>query len=155
MGPDPVDGRTPRAAAIEYRVTMLALLMAVSLQGTPGATCRSVGLEPQRTWRFERLDGTWQVAHWRGTAARNAVRVTLPTGTTVQLTEEALNVKARSSNGGIAVALTGAPAQARLDIYVSYELEVNVDTSLTPAIDDLNTEGAIAVRCDVTAQPPG
>ena len=41
---------------------------------------------------------------------------------------------------------------ARLDIYVSYELEVNVDTSLTPAIDELNTEGPIGVRCQVVAR---
>ena len=58
-------------------------------------------------------------------------------------------LKARTSNGGIDVALSGTPAQARLDIYVSYELEVNVDTSLTPAIDDLNTDGPIGVRCEV------
>jgi hypothetical protein len=153
MGRDPVDGRTPRAAAIEYRVTMLALLMAVSLQATSGATCRSVGLEPQRTWQFEKSDETWHVAHWRGAAARDPVRVALPAATTVQLTGEAVSIKARSSNGGVVVALTGVPTQARLDIYVSYELEVNVDTSLTPAIDDLNTEGAIGVRCDVTPAP--
>ena len=58
-------------------------------------------------------------------------------------------ITARTSNGGIDVALGGTPAQARLDIYVSYELEVNVDTSLTPAIDDLNTEGRVGVICDV------
>ena len=48
---------------------------------------------------------------------------------------------------------TGTPAQARLDIYVSYELEVNVDASLTPAIDDLNTDGPIGVRCEIISQP--
>ena len=48
--------------------------------------------------------------------------------------------------------MSGRPADARLDIYVSYELEVNVDTSLTPAIDELNTEGPIGVRCQVVAR---
>ena len=36
---------------------------------------------------------------------------------------------------------------------MSYELEVNVDTSLTPAIDDLNTDGPIGVRCEIASQP--
>ena len=62
---------------------------------------------------------------------KEATRVALPATASVQLTGEAVSVRARTSNGGIDVMLTGPPAQARLDIYVSYELEVNVDTSLT------------------------
>jgi hypothetical protein len=77
--------------------------------------------------------------------------VSLPASAAVQLTTEVVSVKARTSNGGIDVSLAGTPARAQLDIYVSYELEVNVDTSLTPAIDDLNTDGPIGVTCDVAA----
>ena len=80
---------------------------------------------------------------------KESARVALPASASVQLTGEALSVRARTSNGGIDVNLTGTPAQARLDIYVSYELEVNVDAALTPAIDDLNTDGPLAVRCEV------
>ena len=81
---------------------------------------------------------------------KDSTRVALPASASVQLTGETVSVRARTSNGGIDVNLTGTPAQARLDIYVSYELEVNVDASLTPAIDDLNTDGPIGVRCEVT-----
>jgi hypothetical protein len=125
------------------------LLMAAALQAPPGATCRSVGLDPARTWQFRRAGEAWEVVHWRGTATKESSRVTLPASASVQLTNEAVRVKARTSNGGIDVTLTGSPAEARLDIYVSYELEVNVDASLTPAIDELNTDGPIGVRCDV------
>jgi hypothetical protein len=81
---------------------------------------------------------------------KDATTVALPATASVQLTPATVSVKARTSNGGIDVALAGPPNEARLDMYVNYELEVNVDTSLTPAIDDLNTEGPIGVRCEVT-----
>jgi hypothetical protein len=136
------------------RVTMwTALLIAAALQMPAGATCRSAGLDPPRTWQFRRTGEAWEVVHWKGTAMNEAARVALPSTASVQLTSEEVRVRARTSNGGIDVNLTGRPAQARLDIYVSYELEVNVDASLTPAIDDLNTDGPIAVRCEIVSQP--
>ncbi len=92
----------------------------------------------------------WQVTHWRGATQKDAVRLVAPG----QRRTCACRATRSTSRHGPATAastsaLSGAPAQARLDIYVSYELEVNVDTSLTPAIDDLNTDGPIGVRCDV------
>ena len=125
------------------------LLMTAALQASAGATCQSVGLDPPRTWQFRRTGETWEVVHWKGTASKESTRVVLPSSASVQLTGEAVRVRARTSNGGIDVTLTGSAAQARLDVYVSYELEVNVDASLTPAIDDLNTDGPIGVRCEV------
>ena len=41
--------------------------------------------------------------------------------------------------------LGGSPQAATLDAYVSYELEVNVDASLTPAIDEIDTDGPVVV----------
>jgi hypothetical protein len=108
-----------------------------------------VGLDPERTWRFDKPGPAWQVTHWRGATQKDVVRLALPANAVVRLSREAVDVTARTSNGGIDIRLSGAPAQAQLDIYVSYELEVNVDSSLTPAIDDLNTDGPVGVRCDV------
>ena len=116
---------------------------------TPRATCRTIGVDPARTWSIERADGRWHVSHWRGADSTATARLALPLSADVRLTSTAVRVRARTSNGGIDVTLTGAPAAATLDIYVSYELEVNVDASLTPKIDDLNTDGPIGVRCDV------
>jgi len=108
-----------------------------------------VGLEPERTWQFAKPGPVWQVMHWRGANQKDVVRLSLPANAVVRLSRAVVDVTARTSNGGIDVRLSGPPAQARLDIYVSYELEVNVDSSLTPAIDDLNTDGPVGVRCDV------
>ena len=127
-----------------------AILVIAVLQAPPRATCTSVGLDPARTWQFRRTGEAWEVAHWTGTNAMRATRVALPPSAIVQVNGKAVRVRARTSNGGIDVTLTGSPANARLDVYVSYELEVNVDASLTPAIDELNTDGPIGVRCEVT-----
>lgn len=124
-------------------------LSAWLLQPAVSATCVSLGLDPQRTWHFENRGTTWRVSHWRGTRPKDAVGVTLPTATRVQLSGQSVDVKGRTSNGGIDVSLSGPPQSAQLDIYVSYELEVNVDTSLTPAIDELNTDGPTGVSCEV------
>jgi len=132
---------------------LTTFLLALALQVTYPATCRSIGLEPTRTWRFEKDGATWRVTHWRGADLANAVSVALPGTATVLLARDAVRVKARSSNGGIDVALAGTPALARLDVYVSYELEVNVDASLTPAIDQLTTESPLGVRCELSAHP--
>lgn len=134
------------------RAAAVAAWLAVGLgvaQPQPSATCVGVGIEPQRTWRIERRGAAWQIAHWRGADSTRAVRLALPPAAVVSLDARTVSVRARTSNGGIDVTLDGTPASARLDIYVSYELEVNVDSSLTPAIDDLNTEGPVGVRCGV------
>jgi hypothetical protein len=115
----------------------------------PVATCRSLGVDPARTWRIERAGERWQVSHWRADRSTDVALVSLPASADVRLTSTAVDVRAKTSNGGIDVTLKGTPASATLDIYVSYELEVNVDASLTPKIDDLNTDGPLAVRCDL------
>ena len=127
-------------------------LWIAAIMVAPSAVCTSIGLDPPRTWRFEQRGDTWQVVHWRGTEAPRAVKLAMPATARARFANDVVEFKARTSNGGIDIALTGAPDDARLDIYVSYELEVNVDTSLTPSIDELNTEGPVGVRCRVT--PP-
>ena len=127
-------------------------LAAATTQSDGTAVCTSIGLDPPRTWRFEKQGQTWQVVHWRGADRQHAVKLAMPANARARLATDVVDFKARTSNGGIDVSLSGSPNDARLDIYVSYELEVNVDTSLTPSIDELNTEGAIGVRCTVPAR---
>ena len=136
-------------ALLPALVAASALLL---IQPAPSATCRTIGVEPQRTWRFARDGAQWQVAHWTGAAEKAAVRVALPAAAVVRLSPTDVHVRARTSNGGIDVALSGTADAATLDIYVSYELEVNVDTSLTPRIDELNTDGPVGVRCEVVGR---
>lgn len=140
-------------------ITLVVLLAALGTHAAPAgvqpaaatATCRSVGLDPARTWRLERKGVGWRIAHWRGGQdGAGAVSVALPASSEVRLSTQAIAVRGKTSNGGIDVTLTGTPAAATLDVYVSYELEVNVDAALTPAIDELNTDGPIGVRCEIT-----
>ncbi len=140
----------PNAIAVIAAATVFVAGEApAAAQAPASAVCRSVGLEPERTWLFDKPGAQWQVTHWRGATRNGAVRLTLPSQADVRLASDAVAISARTSNGGIDVSLTGSPGKARLDIYVSYELEVNVDSSLTPAIDDLNTDGPIGVRCEI------
>jgi hypothetical protein len=126
------------------------LVIALALQAAPpAATCRSVGLDPPRTWHFDKPGAAWQVTHWRGATRQGEVRLVLPLNAMVDLSKDRVTITARTSNGGIDVALAGTPERAQLDIYVSYELEVNVDASLTPAIDAINTEGRLGVTCEI------
>lgn len=145
---------TQRRVDERYSSTVLSVAATMVLSFMPlgasqTATCRSVALDPVRTWRIERTGALWQVSHWRGPIVTDVARVSLPASADVRLSATALHVRAKTSNGGIDVTLAGTTASATLDVYVSYELEVNVDASLTPKIDDLNTEGPVGVRCEV------
>lgn len=133
---------------LPYVSAVLAVLGVWQADGAV-ATCRSVGVDPVRTWQFEKPGPRWQVSHWRGDEAKDIVRVLLPAAAEVRLSPTLVHVRGKTSNGGIDVTLEGPPESARLDVYVSYELEVNVDATLTPRIDDLNTEGPLGVRCVV------
>jgi hypothetical protein len=121
---------------------------ALAAQSPSGIVCRSVNAEVSRTWRFERAGTRWVVTHARG--RERPVRLTLPESTESRVTASEIHLKGKTSNGGIDVTLRGSPQAATLDAYVSYELEVNVDASLTPAIDEIDTDGPVGVRCDVS-----
>ena len=49
-------------------VAGLAAIDGVTFAAQAGGTvvCTSVGLDPQRSWRFEPRGETWRVIHWRG-----------------------------------------------------------------------------------------
>jgi len=118
-------------------------------QAPTALTCRGLDSGATRIWEFSRAKGRWQLAHWREGRPQDAVRLLLPRATEAVLTPP-LTLAGRTSNGGIDVALRGPASAAVLDVYVSYELEVNVDASLTPRIDELNTNGPTGVRCEIT-----
>jgi hypothetical protein len=54
----------------------------------------------------------------------------------------------RTANGGRAVTLDAAnEGPSTLDVFVNFELEVNVERDLDRAVDAMNTEGPLAVVC--------
>lgn len=107
--------------------------------------CRSIALDPVRTWTFSSRADTWRVTHQLQGRTRRASLV-LPKAA-VRLTADAISVRSRTANGGIDLTLNGPWARATLDAYISYELEVNVDASLTPDIDEIATESPTGVAC--------
>lgn len=107
--------------------------------------CRSIGLDPPRTWTFTRHDATWRVTHQEEGLTRRATLV-LPSPAVTQ-TGTTVHIRARTANGGIDITLDGPWGRATLDAYVNYELEVNVDVSLTPDIDAIATEAPTGVAC--------
>lgn len=108
--------------------------------------CRSIALDPVRTWTFSSRAGTWRVTHQLQGRTRRASLMLAKASVT--LTADAVSVRARTANGGIDLTLNGPWARATLDAYVSYELEVNVDASLTPDIDEIATESPTGVACE-------
>lgn len=130
---------------------MLALLLLPWLAAqAPSAApdpvvCRSIGLDPVRVWTFEPAGDTWRVTHQVEGAARRAV-LRLPNAQAT-FTSESAHLRSRTANGGIDITLSGPRERATLDAYVNYELEVNVDASLTPDMDDIDTDGPVGVSC--------
>jgi len=60
----------------------------------------------------------------------------------------------RSANGGRAVSIDArAPGASTLDVFVNFELEVNVERDLDRAVDAMNTGGPLAVTCMRGAEP--
>ncbi len=108
-------------------------------------SCRSIGIAPERTWTFEPVAGTWRVTHTVAGVARR-VSLDLPNATAT-LGDSTISLRARTANGGIDVTLSGPWDRATLDAYVNYELEVNVDASLTPEIDEISTDMPLGVSC--------
>ncbi len=106
--------------------------------------CTSIGLDPERTWTFEPQQDTWRVTHSAAGQSHRAMLV-LPNATASF--GETISLRARTANGGIDVTLSGSWQRATLDAYVNYELEVNVDVSLTPDIDEISTDAPTGVRC--------
>lgn len=143
------------SVALLAAVAGVAGQLAAPLAAGAGATCRSLGVDPVRTWQFARVADRWEVRHWAGEPRRNVVRLVLPASAAAAFSGQAVSVRAHTSNGGIDITLRGTAANAVLDVYVSYELEVNVDTSLSPGIDALNTEGPMSVRCEVPGTTEG
>ena len=60
-----------------------------------------------------------------------------------------LRLTSASKNGGLAVEHAAEAEHSRLDVFVNFELEVNVWRDLSPEVEQMNTESAAGVRCRV------
>jgi hypothetical protein len=149
----------PRAAG---GLTFLLLLPPVAAEGgqmPPPAdeprysvTCQVPDDEKARVYRLSSPGGqaSWEIAV-RSTETRDAwVRLDLP-GAEPRVGGPDVDLDYRTANGGIIVKLEARDGEASLDVYVSYELEVNIHPDLSPQVDLLNSDGRLVGLTCTTA----
>lgn len=75
-------------------------------------------------------------------------------GARVERSADRLRITSRSPNGGLAVEIDAGADTSALDVFVNYELEVNVWRDLSPDVEHMNTDGPISrVTCRLAPQP--
>lgn len=129
-------------------VTMLelALIMQVTCTGTGPAEGRQFVLDrpvADRPWRLSYRDR--EHPRWLRVPLDGAVPV---------IGEHTATLQYRNANGGRQIQLDVAPGRARLDVYVDYGLDVNIEPDLDPDVDLMNTEGPLTtLTCTITRAP--
>jgi hypothetical protein len=118
-------------------------------------TCRVPEDPAGREWSLAREgppdSSRWVLLFRRGAAASTPVRLPLPSAAPT-VSAERVELDFHSANGGRSVTLSaGAAGPSRLDVFVNFELEVNVERDLDRAVDAMNTDGPITVTCTLTA----
>jgi hypothetical protein len=96
----------------------------------------------------------WQLS-MRDRESKDAwIHLALP-GASPAITAAAAKLSYRNANGGRQVELEVGPAASRLDVWVDYGLDVNIEPDLDPRVDRLNTHGPItALTCTIGARTP-
>jgi hypothetical protein len=112
--------------------------------------CSGAGPAAGREFVFDRpaADRPWRLSY-RDREHPQWVRLWLP-GATPEIGEGTARVKYRNANGGRQVELEVTPAGSRLDVYVDYGLDVNIEPDLSPDVDLMNTNGPLtSLQCRV------
>ena len=124
------------------------LLLAQVAGGETLATCNAPGDPQQRQWSLVRRDGALIVVF--RSKALDKPQVELPIGDAQAVTDDSsISVSFASANGGRAIEWRIVDGFTRLDLRVNHGLEVNVEHDLDPAVDLMNTEGALLVSCEI------
>jgi hypothetical protein len=66
---------------------------------------------------------------------------------------DAWTLASDSANGGVRVRIEARGNTSTLDVFVNYELEVNVWRDLQPDVDRMNTDGPQLMTCRVLSEP--
>lgn len=133
---------------------MPAVLLWLSLQpppASPAVRCDGIGVAAGRQFVIERPapDAAWQL-RYRDREHPRWITLALPDATPAFAAGTA-RLSFRNANGGRQVELEVRPGAARLDVYVDYGLDVNIDADLDPEVDRMNTDGPLTdLSCQVT-----
>jgi hypothetical protein len=119
--------------------------------------CRAEADSARREWRLERRGRAstpqWVVVFRSATLDRPTVDLPLPNAAP-DISPARMTLSYQSANGGRSVEWTAIPGgPSSLDLVVNHGLEVNVERDLDPAVELMNTEGALAVRCELPERP--
>jgi hypothetical protein len=117
--------------------------------------CTGTGPADGREYVLDRptADRPWRLAY-RDRERKDWIRLSLP-GAAPEIAEGTARMKYRNANGGRQVELDVTPAGARLDVYVDYGLDVNIDPDLNPEVDRMNTEGPLStLQCRIERSNP-
>lgn len=133
------------------------LLMPGSRAPEPAVTCRVQNDPRGRTFVLERTGETakaWRLSMQDRESGQKWIRLPLP-GASPQIAPGSVTVAYKNANGGRQVTLDVTSDHGRLEVYVDYGLEVNIEPDLDPAVDRLNTNGPLtALDCAVSQSAP-
>ena len=114
-------------------------------------TCRAPEDPARREWSLVREgppdSDRWRLLFRSADLDRPSVSLPLP-GARPEVGDGTVSLQYRTANGGRSVELSATDGPSSLDVFVSYELEVNVERDLDREVDRMNTGGAIAVVCE-------
>jgi len=134
---------------------MLAALMVAQVAAAETvATCRVPNDPQQRAWSLERAaPSAWRVVFTSRALDKPRVELPLADAQPV-ITASNVRLSFASANGGRRIEWTIANGPSSLDLQVNHGLEVNIERDLDPAVDQMNTEGAIQVDCVMARKAP-
>jgi hypothetical protein len=96
----------------------------------------------------------WQLSMRDRESKDGWIQLALP-GAVPAITRESAKLSYRNANGGRQVDLEAGPSASRLDVWVDYGLDVNIEADLDPRVDRLNTHGPItALACTIGPVEP-
>ena len=129
------------------------LLMAQVATAETVATCRVAGDPQERVWSLERLPASWRIVFSSKTLDRPRVELPVPLSAASPKPQvpSPFLLSYASANGGRRIDWTISDGPSTLDLHVNHGLEVNVERDLDPAVEQMNTDGPLAMVCSTSA----
>lgn len=138
-----------------WRHAASAALLAITLQPDfpqTVAECTIEGDPQRRVYRLVDIGGRrtprwWLTLRSQSLGDRSA-ELPLPDAQ-VERGSSRLRLSSASTNGGLAVEIAAGADKSVLNVFVNFELEVNVWRDLSPDVEQMNTDGEVTARCQV------
>ena len=152
------DAATMHEGGLRVFEWLTVLLLASSLaqsRTSPSVTCELTGDPRGRVYMLDRGGGDSGTSGWRLSlkdreSGGKWIRLALP-GAEPLFEKDTARLSFRNGNGGRQVSLDATAQQSRLDVFVDYGLDVNIEPDLDPEVDRMSTGGPVtALTCRVT-----